>query len=91
LGRVQRSCDAGFLWFPHLTKRAKLIRRPANPKGPKTRTFYPSATDGFWVMLAPLPPGDHHLAFRAFYTNQGAPGGDAVQNISYELLGVELG
>jgi hypothetical protein len=42
-------------------------------------------------MLAPLPPGDHHLAFRAFYTNQGAPGGDAVQNISYELLGVELG
>ena len=50
------------------------------------RPFFPSATDGYWVMLAPLPPGDHRLEFRAFYTNPGSPGGDAVQNISYDLV-----
>lgn len=50
------------------------------------RPFYPSATGGFWVMLAPLPPGDHRLEFRAFYTNKDTPGGDGVQNISYELF-----
>lgn len=50
------------------------------------RPFYPTATDGFWVMLPPLPRGDHRLEFRAFYTNPGSPGGDAVQNISYDLV-----
>ena len=49
------------------------------------RTFFPSAADGYWVMLAPLPAGDHRLEFRGFYTNAGAPLGDAVQNISYDL------
>lgn len=49
------------------------------------RPFFPSATDGYWVMLAPLPPGDHRLEFRAFYTHPESPGGNAVQNISYEL------
>jgi hypothetical protein len=52
----------------------------------KPRPFYPTATDGFWVMLPPLPPGDHRLEFRAFYTNEVAPWGDAVQNISYDLV-----
>jgi len=45
----------------------------------------PSATDGYWIMLKPLPPGTHKLEFRAFYTNQGASYGDMVQNISYDL------
>jgi hypothetical protein len=50
------------------------------------RSFYPTATDGFWVMLSPLPPGDHRLEFRAFYTNPDSPEGNAVQNISYDLV-----
>lgn len=45
----------------------------------------PSATDGYWIMLKPLPAGMHKLEFRAFYTNQDASHGDMVQNISYEL------
>jgi len=45
----------------------------------------PSATDGYWIMMKPLPPGTHKLEFRAFYTNQGTSYGDMVQNISYEL------
>ncbi len=32
----------------------------------------PSATDGFWAMLKPLPPGRHKLEFRAFYTIQNS-------------------
>ena len=27
-------------------------------------TFYPSVTDGYWIMLAPLPPGEHVIHFR---------------------------
>lgn len=50
------------------------------------RPFYPTATDGFWVMLPPLPRGDHRLEFRAFYTHPDSPGGNAVQNISYDLV-----
>jgi hypothetical protein len=48
---------------------------------------YPTdaATDGYWIMLRPLPPGAHHLEFRAFYTNPDEALGDAVQNIVYDL------
>jgi hypothetical protein len=45
----------------------------------------PSATDGYWIMLKPLPPGHHKLEFRAFYSRPGASYGDMVQNISYDL------
>lgn len=45
----------------------------------------PSATDGFWILLEPLPPGKHELSFQAFYTTQESSFGDMVQNISYEL------
>lgn len=55
------------------------------PSVVEPRPFYPSATDGFWVMLAPLSPGDHRIEFRAFYTNPDTLGGDAVQNISYDI------
>ena len=45
-----------------------------------------AATDGYWIMLRPLPPGPHRLEFRAFYTNPDEALGDMVQNISYDLL-----
>ncbi len=44
-----------------------------------------AATDGYWIMLRPLPPGPHRLEFRAFYTNPDEALGDMVQNISYTL------
>jgi hypothetical protein len=45
----------------------------------------PAATDGYWIMLRPLPPGQHRLEFRALYTNPDQDLGDTVQNISYDL------
>lgn len=48
-------------------------------------SYAPAATDGYWLMLKPLPVGEHVLSFQAFYTNQGAAYGTMVQNISYDL------
>jgi hypothetical protein len=45
-----------------------------------------AATDGYWIMLRPLPPGPHRLEFRAFYTNPDEAFGDMVQNIAYDLM-----
>lgn len=48
------------------------------------RPFYPSAMDGYWVMLAPLPAGEHRLEFRGFFSNSGDEE-QMVQNIVYDL------
>lgn len=55
------------------------------PKAIDPPSFAPAATDGYWIMLRPLPTGRHTLEFRAFYTNSGAGLGDMVQNITYDL------
>jgi hypothetical protein len=50
---------------------------PANENCPKCRE---AVSDGFWVMLPPLRPGDHTLSFRA---------GDGTanwQNVTYHLI-----
>jgi hypothetical protein len=46
---------------------------------------YPSATDGYWVMLKPLPPGQHHLSFGARYYRPGSSEGMMIQDIEYML------
>lgn len=47
---------------------------------------YPSATDGYWMMLKPLARGKHVLRFQARYLR---PGGDSysdmAQDIEYQL------
>ncbi len=43
------------------------------------------ATDGYWVLLRPLPEGKYALEFSAFYTNPDVEFGDMVQNITYDL------
>lgn len=48
-------------------------------------SYAPAATDGYWLMLKPLPAGEHRLQFQAFYTNEGASFGGMVQNIRYDL------
>jgi hypothetical protein len=55
---------------------------PSDARMPRTSI---AATDGYWIMLRPLPPGQHRLEFRAFYTNPDAASGDMVQNIAYDL------
>jgi hypothetical protein len=58
-------------------------RVPADVGAPRDAL---AATDGYWVMLRPLPPGPHRLEFRAFYTNPDEEFGDMVQNIAYDLI-----
>ena len=47
--------------------------------------IYPSATDGYWVMLKPLPIGPHRISFRAEYDRPGGVYGLMVQDIEYEI------
>ena len=47
---------------------------------------YPSATDGFWLLLRPLPAGRHVLKFGGRYNRESADYGRMVQDIEYELL-----
>mgnify|MGYP003583879396 CR=1 FL=1 len=58
-------------------------RTPAEAEPPADAL---AATDGYWVMLRPLPAGAHRLEFRAFYTNPDEALGDMVQNIAYDLV-----
>lgn len=46
---------------------------------------YPSATDGYWVMLKPLPRGRHKLKFGGRFNTPGVVYGEATQHIEYEL------
>jgi hypothetical protein len=42
----------------------------------------PGATDGYWLMLKPLPPGKHQLAIAASYRDGPR---QMLQNFRYEL------
>lgn len=55
------------------------------PKNQQSPTLYPSATDGYWVMLQPLAPGKHKLAFSAEYHNPEQDFGMMVQDIEYQI------
>jgi hypothetical protein len=46
---------------------------------------YPSASDGFWLMLRPLSPGRHTLKFGGRYNSPNAYG-RMIQDIEYELI-----
>ena len=46
---------------------------------------YPSAADGYWMMLKPLPPGPHSLKFRAIYNRADGGYGSMAQDIEYKL------
>lgn len=61
------------------------------PKSMGAPRVYPSATDGYWVMLKPLPPGPHRIKFRAEYHNPGNGYGTMIQDIEYQLDIVESG
>ena len=46
---------------------------------------YRSATDGYWLMLAPFADGQHSLRVNVRYDNPGAEVGDMEQVFDYEL------
>jgi len=46
---------------------------------------YPSAADGYWVLIAPLAKGRHTLRFGGRYSAPGERGGGTVEDIEYEL------
>ena len=58
----------------------------ARSPGPSGHSHaYPSATDGYWIMLKPLPVGKHKIAFRAQYDLDDADYGRMIQNIRYDI------
>ena len=46
---------------------------------------YPSASDGYWVMLKPLAKGKHILKFQAKYNREKGAYSKMAQDIEYEL------
>lgn len=55
------------------------------PEAVKAPPGYPAASDGFWIMLQPLPLGRHTIHFRAAYDRPGSPYGDLTQDVSYDI------
>lgn len=58
-----------------------LVSRDLNP--PK---IYPSASDGYWIMLKPLTKGTHILKFQAKYNRDKGAYSKMAQDIEYELI-----
>ena len=54
-------------------------------KGDQPKDYFPAASDGYWLMIAPLAPGPHRLSVRARYNNPGAELGDFEQVFEYQL------
>lgn len=48
-------------------------------------SYTPSATDGYWLMLRPLPAGVHHVTVRARYGRTKAMPDGFEQAFEYEL------
>lgn len=47
--------------------------------------YMPAATDGYWLMLAPLPTGMHRLSVKARYDSPGTLQGDLEEEFEYQL------
>lgn len=49
------------------------------------KKVYPTATDGYWLMLRPLSKGIHSLKFNAQYNHNTAVHGNMMQDIEYTI------
>ena len=47
--------------------------------------YMPAATDGYWLMLAPLPAGMHRLSVKVRYGSPGTLEGDLEEDFEYQL------
>lgn len=55
------------------------------PKEVEAYRAYPAASDGYWLLLEPLPKGKHTLKFGGRYNNAEGAGGGMVQDIEYQI------
>ena len=55
------------------------------PRKKNVPRIYPSATDGYWIMIKPLSIGSHKISFRAEYNNPNSAYGKMIQDIQYDL------
>lgn len=55
------------------------------PKEAGAYNAFPSASDGYWIMLKPLAKGKHTLKFQAKYNRENGAFGKMAQDIEYEL------
>jgi len=55
------------------------------PKGHGPGSAYPSASDGFWYLLPPLPPGEHRIKFGGRYASNADQYGGMAQDIEYRI------
>ncbi|MHA6897021.1 hypothetical protein ACQUJT_23535 [Ralstonia pseudosolanacearum] len=55
---------------------------------PEQRPYkaYPSASDGYWILLKPLQRGRYTLKFGGRYNRESSAYGHMVQDIEYELI-----
>jgi hypothetical protein len=56
------------------------------PKEYKPFNAYPSASDGYWILLSPLPIGKHAIRFIGQYNNTTAAFGHMLQDIEYQIV-----
>lgn len=56
------------------------------PKSENPYNAFPSASDGYWLLLKPLPKGHHTLKFGGRYNRNSVEFGRMVQDIEYELI-----
>lgn len=59
---------------------------PEAPYIKKPTSYFPAASDGYWLMLKPLAPGMHRISVSARYHNPGRELGDLEQIFEYRLL-----
>jgi hypothetical protein len=61
------------------------ITYPENPVVPLSAgTYYPQISDGFWLMLHPLPPGPHTIELRVYAP--GTTNGDIDFTIVHHIV-----
>jgi hypothetical protein len=56
------------------------------PKRFHAYNAYPSASDGYWILLRPLTKGKHTIKFGGRYNRESGAFGRMVQDIEYEVL-----
>lgn len=56
------------------------------PSNQRRHNAYPSASDGYWLAVKPLPKGHHTLKFGGKYNRNSPAFGRMVQDIEYELV-----
>lgn len=56
------------------------------PKNLNSYNAYPSASDGYWLLLRPLQKGKHTIKFGGRYPSPDTAYGHMVQDIEYEIF-----